>query len=196
MSASTAPSSLSWLLGSLPFLLYANGREDLQGISCVPCMRHQLADAPRGCFHGNPPPFPLHCPLAGSPSVQPTVCTLGPQPLTPSVHSSVSLTPFPLYKQLKEASLTASSISLSLPPPQVTLPSDKRKAGTTSSPSRVLCDPSWCFDTGLVDRCVDFKRFWWVSLLYLLGSINPLFGGRVHICKCLFMYLCYIFATD
>jgi hypothetical protein len=39
---------------------YANGRGDpegtayLDGRSIMPCMHHQLAAAPRGCFHGKP----------------------------------------------------------------------------------------------------------------------------------------------
>lgn len=179
MSASTAPSSLSY---SLPFLLYANNwRDDLQGISvdgrrpwlsCVPCRRHQLADAPRLVrFHGNPPPFPPHCPLAGSPSV---LCS----PLYRS------LTPIPLYKTTKgsEASLTATSPSLSPPPPQ----RQEEVQSESVILLGVLTTQVW-----LRDVLVYFKRFWWwVSFaLLLLGSIDdPLFCWPVHVCKFLCIY--------
>ena len=87
---------------------YANGRGDPEGISMgeiMPCMHHQLAAAPRGCFHEKPAcRFPL------------TPCRLQPTACPHTIRQFLSL-------------YTSEAISLSLPPffiPSLS-PSDERE---------------------------------------------------------------------
>jgi len=93
---------------------YANGGGDPEGISMgeiMPCMHHQLAAAPRGCFHEKPAcRFPL------------TPCRLQPTACPHTIRQFLSL-------YTSEAISLSLSLSLSLPPffiPSLS-PSDERE---------------------------------------------------------------------